>query len=99
MIEALSRASFPMGELRAAGGAQQFATPPADFGSVLRSMAGDAAATLRAGEEAAVAGITGTMPVQQVVEQVLAAERTLQTAIAIRDKMVSAYLEVSRMQI
>lgn len=99
MIEALSRASFPMGELRATQGAPQVTTPSMDFGTVLKSMAGDAATTLRAGEEAAVAGITGSMPVQQVVEQVLAAERTLQTAIAIRDKMVSAYLEISRMQI
>jgi flagellar hook-basal body complex protein FliE len=37
--------------------------------------------------------------VQQVVEAVMAAEQTLQSSIAIRDKVVAAYLEVSRMQI
>jgi flagellar hook-basal body complex protein FliE len=37
--------------------------------------------------------------VQQVVEAVMAAEQALQSAIAVRDKVVSAYLEISRMQI
>lgn len=70
-----------------------------DFGSILLNLATSAVDTLKQGESAAAAGITGAMPVQQVVEQVLAAERTLQAAVAIRDKMVGAYLEVSRMQI
>ena len=35
--------------------------------------------------------------VQQVVDAVMSAEQTLQRAIAIRDKVVSAYLEISRM--
>jgi flagellar hook-basal body complex protein FliE len=34
-----------------------------------------------------------------VVEAVMAAEQTLQTSVAIRDKVVSAYLEISRMSI
>ena len=36
---------------------------------------------------------------QQVVEAVMSAEQTLQAAIAIRDKVVTAYLEISRMAI
>ena len=36
---------------------------------------------------------------QQVVEAVMAAESTLKTAIAIRDKVVNAYQEISRMTI
>jgi flagellar hook-basal body complex protein FliE len=39
------------------------------------------------------------LPLQTVVERVMAAERTLQAALAVRDKAVSSYLEVSRMQI
>jgi flagellar hook-basal body complex protein FliE len=70
-----------------------------DFASVLRSTMGSAVDTLRQGETAAIAGVKGTMPVQTVVEQVMAAERTLQAAIAVRDKFVSAYLEISRMQV
>jgi len=34
-----------------------------------------------------------------VVERILEAERSLQTGLAVRDKLVSAYLEVTRMQI
>ena len=36
---------------------------------------------------------------QKVVEAVMATEQTLQSAIAIRDKVVSAFLELSRMSI
>lgn len=63
------------------------------------SFATNAAGTLRQGEAAAIAGVQGTMPVQQVVDQVMAAERTLQTVIGVRDKVVTAFLEISRMQI
>ena len=70
-----------------------------DFGQVLANLASGAAGTLRQGESAAIAGIQGQMTTQSVVEQVLAAERTLQAVIAIRDKAVGSYLEISRMQI
>jgi flagellar hook-basal body complex protein FliE len=70
-----------------------------DFGSVLKSLVGGAVDTLKQGEAAAIQGIQGTMPVQQVVDQVMAAERTLQASLAIRDKLVSSFLEISRMQI
>jgi flagellar hook-basal body complex protein FliE len=73
--------------------------PSQNFSDVLASFAGNAVDTLRQGEASAIAGVRGTMPVQQVVEQVMAAERTLQTVIGIRDKTVTAFLEISRMQI
>ena len=41
----------------------------------------------------------GKTPVQQVVRSVLDAQQALQTAVAVRDKLVSAYQEVSRMAI
>ena len=69
------------------------------FAGVLRNLAGEAASAVRQGESAALAGISGNLPLQTVVEQVMAAERTLQAALAVRDKAVSSYLEVSRMQI
>ncbi len=55
--------------------------------------------TLRQGEQTAIQGMTGEVPMQEAVEKVLEVERTLQTVIAVRDKIVSAYLEISRMQI
>ena len=81
---------------RAAAGVE---APKADFASVLGSLAGDAANTLRQGEAAGIAGVQGTLPMQMVVDQVMAAERTLQTGIAIRDKLVSSFLDITRMQI
>ena len=72
---------------------------PADFGTVLGQMALDAIGVLKAGETASVAGVRGQMPVQQVVEVVMAAEQTVTASIVIRDKVVAADLELSRMSI
>jgi flagellar hook-basal body complex protein FliE len=69
------------------------------FADVLRHFAGETVGTIRQGEAAALAGIQGGLPLQTVVEKVMAAERTLQAALAVRDKAVSSYLEISRMQI
>lgn len=85
----------PSGQTNQAAGA----APGQSFTDVLSSFATNAAGTLRQGEAAAIAGVQGTMPVQQVVDQVMAAERTLQTVIGVRDKVVTAFLEISRMQI
>lgn len=59
----------------------------------------DAIDKIKQGEAVSIAGVDGQASVQQVVEAVMAAESTLQTAIAIRDKVVSAYQEISRMSI
>lgn len=72
---------------------------PTDFGQLLGRMTLEAISTLRASEQTAVAGVRGQATTQQVVEAVMSAEQTLQAGVAIRDKVVSAYLEVSRMAI
>ncbi len=68
-----------------------------DFASVLAEVASEGMQTMKSGEAAALGGLQGTSPVQQVVQAVMSAEQTLQAAIAIRDKVVSAYQEISRM--
>lgn len=70
-----------------------------DFASVLQDMSAEAVSTLEKGEAAAISGIGGTSSPQEVVQAVMSAEQTLQAALAIRDKVVSAYQELSRMQI
>lgn len=75
------------------------AAPQADFADTLASMAADALSTIKAGETTATAGIKGQASLQQVVQAVMMAEQTLQTVVAVRDKVVSAYQEISRMQI
>jgi flagellar hook-basal body complex protein FliE len=70
-----------------------------DFGSMLSRMATDTIDTIKNAESVSVAGIKGKASTQQVVESIMAAEQSLQTALAIRDKAVAAYQEVSRMTI
>ncbi len=72
---------------------------PVDFMDVLAEVSGSAISDLRAGEAASIAGMEGKMSVQQVVEAVMSAEKSLQTALAVRDKVVSAYQEIGRMAI
>lgn len=69
------------------------------FDGVLEQVAADAIGTLKAGEAASISSIQGKVSAQQVVEAMMSAERTLQMAVAVRDKVVQAYQEVSRMAI
>ena len=75
------------------------AEPSEDFGSMLARMATDTVDSLKTAETVSVAGMKEKASVQQVVESVMAAEQSLQTALAVRDKVVSAYQEISRMTI
>jgi flagellar hook-basal body complex protein FliE len=70
-----------------------------DFSTVLAGLASNAAQTVRDAEKTSMAGILGQASTQDVVESVMAAERALSATIAIRDKAVAAYLEISRMAI
>jgi flagellar hook-basal body complex protein FliE len=66
---------------------------------MMKQVASDAIGSLKKGEATAISGIEGKASVQQVVEAVMKAQQTLQTVIAVRDKVVSAYQEISRMAI
>lgn len=70
-----------------------------DFASMLGEAIADVAQKLRGAEGVSIAGIKGTASTQEVVEKVMAAEQSLQAAMAVRDKVVSAYMEISRMAI
>ncbi len=70
-----------------------------DFADALKAAAGEAVQTLQKSEMTAIAGIQGKADIQTVVDQVMAAERTLSTTMAIRNKLVAAWQEISRMQI
>lgn len=69
------------------------------FAQVMGDMATEAANSLRLSETKSFEAIQGKATTREVVDAVMNAEQTLQTAIAIRDKVVTAYLEVARMQI
>ena len=72
---------------------------PNSFESVLSRLSNEAINDLKTGEATAHAGLQGKATVREVVDAVMAAERSLQTVVAVRDKVISAYQEISRMQI
>ncbi|GLU25901.1 MULTISPECIES: flagellar hook-basal body complex protein FliE [Brucella/Ochrobactrum group] len=74
-------------------------TSGASFGEVLSQMTDSVGQKLQAAEAKSIQGIKGDAPLRDVVGSVMEAEQSLQTAIAIRDKIVQAYLEISRMPV
>jgi flagellar hook-basal body complex protein FliE len=69
------------------------------FAQTLGQVVSDAVGTLQAGEAAAIQGVQGSLAPFKVVESIMGAQRTLSQALAIRDKAVSAYQEITRMAI
>jgi len=72
---------------------------PGDFASVLSDLAKQTVSTLKASEDTAIKGIQGQAPVQEVVQSVMQAQTSLQTAMALRDKAISAYQDLIKMSI
>lgn len=69
------------------------------FSDFLKDKAVDALDTMRASEVMSAKAITGEADITKVVEAVTAAEVTLQTVVALRDRMISSYQEIMRMPI
>ncbi len=64
------------------------------------SQAGMSAITdLRQAEDVSMNALRGNAGPREVAEAVMEAEKSLQIAIAVRDKIVTAYMEISRMAI
>jgi flagellar hook-basal body complex protein FliE len=75
------------------------ASEGASFADALTAATGEMAEALRVGEAAAQQALTGQGDVQSVVEALTSTELALQTAVAVRDRVVEAYQEVLRMPI
>ena len=71
----------------------------AGFEEVLGQLFNSGVQTLHAGEAAAIQGLEGAAPPFKVVDSIMTAQRTLQSALAVRDKAVAAFQEVTRMAI
>jgi len=84
---------------RTATSAVQSNPSAGDFASMLVGMLSQTVSQVQVAEQAAIDGLHRKVPVQEVVEKVMTAEQSLQAAIAVRDKVVAAYLEISRMNI
>lgn len=88
-----------IGASRGASAAASTASSGASFTQALNQAVGNTIGSMQAGEAAAIQGVQGTMQPFKVVEAIMTAQRTLQETLAIRDKAVSAYQEISRMAI
>jgi flagellar hook-basal body complex protein FliE len=69
------------------------------FGSVLKNAAIQSINTLRAGEAASARAVSGDASLPEVVQAITASEVTLQTVMAVRDRLVGAYQEIMRMPV
>lgn len=69
------------------------------FSDFLKQKATESVDTLQKSEEMSAKAITGEADLTDVVQAVSAAELTLQTVVAVRDKMISAYQEIMRMPV
>ncbi|MDH3473896.1 MAG: flagellar hook-basal body complex protein FliE [Rhodospirillales bacterium] len=70
-----------------------------DFSALLRRAAEDAVEVLREGEAQSLNAAAGKADITDVVTAVGQAEITLQTVVAVRDRVIQAYQEILRMPI
>ncbi|PWC38013.1 hypothetical protein TSO352_09980 [Azospirillum sp. TSO35-2] len=81
------------------GGNAVGASADTDFGNFLDQSITQAVGTLKESERVSMAAVAGKASAQDVVRSVLAAEMTVQSVVAIRDKMVQAYQEIMRIAV
>ncbi|WP_334182012.1 flagellar hook-basal body complex protein FliE [Novosphingobium sp.] len=70
-----------------------------NFGSMVESMVTDASTSLRTAEAESAKQVAGKGDLIDVVTAIGAAETALDTVVAVRDRVVSAYSDIMRMQI
>lgn len=69
------------------------------FGDMVSGLVADTAGKLQAAEQASIKQVAGKGDLIDVVTAIGAAETALDTMVAVRDRVVSAYGEIMRMQI
>lgn len=69
------------------------------FADLLSQTGANLVQNLKSAEGLSLQALAGNADVREVASAVMSAEQTLQISMSIRDKIVSAYLELSRMQI
>ena len=70
-----------------------------NFADFLKEAGAEAAQTLRASEQTSVNGLAGKADLSDIVTAVSQAEATLQTVVAVRDRVIQAYQDIMRMPI
>lgn len=85
----INAASSPAGESAESGG----------FGGMVEGLIGQASTSLQAAETAGAQQAAGKGDMIDVVTAIGAAEMALETVVAVRDRVISAYSDIMRMQI
>lgn len=103
-ISALTASIAPVASTASLGNSAVAAPGPdasagASFSQVMSQVSGDVIGNLKSAEAVSIQGLQGAAPVHKVVELIMSAQRSLQSALALRDKAVTAYQEISRMAI
>lgn len=103
-LDAVAAYGRSLKNLGAGGGDGPVATEQANggsnsFGSMIETMVSDAAGSLRIAEAESARQVAGKGDMIDVVTAIGAAETALDTVVAVRDRVVSAYSEIMRMQI
>lgn len=70
-----------------------------NFADLMKSGIQDVVSNLKSGEAASASAVAGKADLSDVVQSITKAEMTLQTVVAIRDRLVSAYQDILRMPI
>jgi flagellar hook-basal body complex protein FliE len=73
--------------------------PGGNFSDFLSGAIKDSISTIRQGETAATQQVQGKANIVDVVQSVNAAELTLDTVVAVRDKVVAAYQSIMNMPV
>lgn len=66
------------------------------FADTLKGFAKDTVSSLKEGEKASIDGATGKADLASIVTAISKAELMLQTVVTIRDKVISAYQDISK---
>jgi flagellar hook-basal body complex protein FliE len=85
--------------------AKQLTAPGADarpaegpsFADFLKQAGTDAVQALKASEQTSINGLAGKADLSDIVTAVSQAEATLQTVVAVRDRVIQAYQDIMRM--
>jgi len=92
-------------DIRSVQAARQYAAasrataPRTGAESAAAGLAGEFADTLKAGEETALAAMSGAADPQALVQALAQTQLAVETAVTVRDKVVEAYQEILRMPV
>jgi flagellar hook-basal body complex protein FliE len=81
------------------GGESRESASSGEFSAMVKNAVGQSVETMKHAEQMSMKAVAGQADLHEVVTAVTAAEVTLETVVAVRDKVIAAYNEIMRMPI